>query len=83
MDGETLGKRIKALREKAGVSQQTIAVAAGLSVSMVAQMEQGKKEDPRLSTLSAIADALAVSLDELAGRKPAGTFTPPKRRKNS
>src|SRR5690349_8854721 len=81
MDKQTRGESIKVLREKAGLSQQAVAVAAGLSVSMVSQMEQGKKEDPRLSTFLALADALNVSLDELAGRKSAEAPATPKRKK--
>jgi DNA-binding XRE family transcriptional regulator len=61
----TLGERIKIQRERAGLSQQQLATLAGLSVSMVSQLEQGKKPDPRLSTVLAIADALDVSIIDI------------------
>jgi transcriptional regulator with XRE-family HTH domain len=63
----------------AGMSQQSLAVAAGLSVSLVSQIERGSRSDPRISTTAALARALGVTLDELvAGPKvatPAATGT--------
>lgn len=63
-----IARRLKALREVAGMSQQTLAVSAGLSVSLVSQIERGSRVDPRMSTITALATALGVSLDELVGR---------------
>jgi transcriptional regulator with XRE-family HTH domain len=47
------------------MSQQSLAVAAGLSVSLVSQIEQGTRSDPRISTTAALAKALGVPLDHL------------------
>jgi transcriptional regulator with XRE-family HTH domain len=55
------------------MSQQSLAVSAGLSVSIVSQIEQGRRADPRLSTIEALATALGVGLDELVGRKTAAS----------
>ena len=55
----------KKLREKAGLSQQEVATKAGLSWSMIAQIEQGKKSDVRVSTLLGMARALGVDADVL------------------
>ena len=63
-----IARRLKELREDAGMSQQSLAVSAGLSVSLVSQIERGSRVDPRMSTLAALATALGVSLDELVGR---------------
>jgi len=63
-----IAQRLKALREVAGMSQQALAVSAGLSVSLVSQIERGSRVDPRMSTIAALATALGVSLDELVGR---------------
>ena len=60
-----LAKRVKALREKAGMSQQALAVKAGLSVSVVFQIEQGNRRDPQLSTVLALAEAIEVSVDAI------------------
>jgi transcriptional regulator with XRE-family HTH domain len=67
-----LSARLKELRQAAGMSQQALAVAAGLSVSMVSQLEQGNRSDPRISTIKALADALGVTLEEMT----AGGGTP-------
>lgn len=67
--------RVQELREKAGLSQQEVAERGELSLSLVAKLEQGKKGDPRASTLLALATALGVKpgalLDEL--KMPAET----------
>jgi DNA-binding XRE family transcriptional regulator len=60
-----LGRRLKELRTTAGMSQQSLAVAAGLSVSLVSQIERGSRSDPRISTTAALARALGVTLDQL------------------
>jgi len=65
-----IAQRVKELRGRSGLTQQAVAMAAGLSVSVVSQIEQGTNADPRLSTLLALAAALGVSLDELAGPGP-------------
>jgi transcriptional regulator with XRE-family HTH domain len=57
---KAIAARLKTLREGAGLSQQDVAVKADLSLSLVAKMEQGKKADPRASTLLALAGALGV-----------------------
>ncbi len=64
--GETLAMRLKALRAAAGLTQQALATRAGLSMSLVAQMEHGSRVDPKLSTLVALAKALNTTLDPLA-----------------
>ena len=68
-----LSARIKALRETAGLSQQEVAERGDLSLSLVAKLEQGKKADPRASTLLALAEALGVTpgtlLDDLVPAK--------------
>lgn len=63
-----IARRLKELRAMAGMSQQSLAVSAGLSVSLVSQIERGSRLDPRVSTITALATALGVGLDELVGR---------------
>jgi transcriptional regulator with XRE-family HTH domain len=57
--------QLKKIREKAGISQQELAFQTGLSMSLIAQIEQGKKLDPRMSTVQALANALGVEYTEL------------------
>lgn len=59
--------RIRSLREARGFTQRGLAQAAGLSFTGVQGIESGKRADARRSTLLALARALEVSLDELAG----------------
>jgi len=79
-----IARRLKALREDAGMSQQSLAVSAGLSVSLVSQIERGSRVDPRMSTITALAGALGITLDELVGTKdsapPRETGTGPRGR---
>ena len=80
---KAMAARLKSLRETAGLSQQDVAMKADLSLSLVAKMEQGKKADPRASTLLALAEALGVPpgrlLDDLLpppSSEPAAPETP-------
>ncbi len=69
--------RLRTLRESAGLSQQEVADRADLSLSMVAKMEQGRKADPRASTLLALAGALGVRAGQLLEdltKPPEGSF---------
>ena len=59
-----LGKRIAYLRKEKGYSQLILAVEAGLAHSYVSELEQGKR-NPSIETLSRVASALGVSLEEL------------------
>ena len=52
--------RLRTLREASGLSQQEVAERAELSPSLIAKMEQGRKADPRASTVLALAAALGV-----------------------
>jgi transcriptional regulator with XRE-family HTH domain len=70
----TLGDKLKAERDKAGMSQEALARKSDLSVSAVRDYEQGKKE-PSLRNAVKIADALGVSVevfaDSVRGELPA------------
>ena len=57
--------RLSSLREAAHLSQQEVADRSGLSLSLIAKMEQGRKADPRASTILALAGALGVRPGQL------------------
>src|SRR5262245_43178878 len=78
-----IGARLKALRDAAGLSQQELAVRAGVSVSMVSHIEQGQKKDVKLSTLVTLAEALGVDVGRLAVEltRPEEEKPPARRRK--
>ena len=62
-----LGDRLRRARNQAGCSQRDLASAIGVSASAVAQWELSQSV-PTLAKLTAVADALAVSVDSLLGR---------------
>ncbi len=64
-----LAARLRSLRRRAGLTQVTLAVRAGVSSSVVAVIEQGKQADPRLSTLGKLAAGLGVSVTDLLVRQ--------------
>jgi len=76
-----IARRIQELREAAGLSQQEVAVKGDLSLSLIAKMEQGKKADPRASTILALGKALGVRpgelLDPVAAALAAEAAAPP------
>jgi transcriptional regulator with XRE-family HTH domain len=67
---KAISERIRTLREAAAISQQDLAMKADLSLSLVAKLEQGKKADPRTSTLLALAKALQVTPGDLLNNLP-------------
>lgn len=76
-----VGENLKRLRKAAKKTQQEVAFAAGLSVSIVSQIEQGSNQDPRGSTLRALAGALGTTVDALLSDEAAPNPSAPKRRR--
>jgi len=79
-----LAYRIRTLREAAGLSQEEVAQKAELSLSLITKMEQGRKADPRASTLLALAGALGVRAGQLIEdltKPPEGAFPKKKGKK--
>lgn len=62
---ESLGKQIRIIRSSRGWTQADLAERAGVSLSVICVLEVGKNQNPRISTLWRIANALGVSLAEL------------------
>jgi transcriptional regulator with XRE-family HTH domain len=58
---------LKAARTRAGWSREALAYHSGVSWSAITQIESGRRKDVRLSSLSALAYALDVSVDYLIG----------------
>jgi transcriptional regulator with XRE-family HTH domain len=65
-----VGSALRAARERRGWSREELAYRAGVSWSAIAQIESGRRRDIRLSSLSALAAALGVSIDQVAGVAP-------------
>ena len=59
---ERIGKRIAALRKLAGMSQEDLALRAGLQRTHVSRIEAGKYA-VTLETIQAIAEAIGMTVD--------------------
>ena len=60
-----LGKSVKKLREKLGISQEKLARLADVSNNTVVNIEAGKQDNPTIETLKKVANALQVGVDDL------------------
>jgi len=62
----TFAARLRSLREAAGVNQSELARRAGLTRQALSMLEAGERQ-PTLATTQALARALGLTLDALAG----------------
>lgn len=65
-----VGQRIRELREAAGLSQEDLAHAAGLSTKTINRLENGRNEGSR-ATFDSIAKVLKVERADIIGEPPA------------
>jgi transcriptional regulator with XRE-family HTH domain len=65
----SIGRRVRAARDHLGWSREALAFHSGLSWSAIAQIEAGRRTNVRPATLSALCDALGVTVDYLLGRE--------------
>lgn len=59
--------KIKQLREKKELSQEKLARLADVSNNTIVNIESGKQTNPTIETVSKIAKALDVAIEELLG----------------
>lgn len=64
---KSLGKKIKKLRKEKGLSQEKLSWEVGLNRGYIGFIERGER-NPSIETLTKIAKALKVTLDELFRR---------------
>jgi transcriptional regulator with XRE-family HTH domain len=62
--GERVAKRLKILRRRRSLTQEALALKAGLSRTYLARLETAR-QDPTLSTLTKLAKALGVPVTAL------------------
>jgi len=67
MASPRLGASVKSARERLGWSREALAYHSGLSWAAIAQIESGRRQEVRVSSLVALASALGVSVDYLVG----------------
>ncbi|YAL82314.1 helix-turn-helix domain-containing protein [Dermacoccaceae bacterium W4C1] len=68
-DALTIGRRLRHVRTESGQTLGQVAEAVGMSASALSLIENGKRE-PRLSVLTALADALGTPLADLLSTAP-------------
>ena len=73
---ETLGARIKRLRDKVGLTQEGLAKRVEVSKNTVLNWEKDRRE-PRSSEVEALADALCVPVSELLPTSEASILVQP------
>lgn len=61
---EKLGKRIRTLRKARGITQEGLGEKANLNYKYIGEIERGEV-NPSIETLSALADALNISIGQL------------------
>lgn len=71
-----VGQRLRAERERHGVSLRELARRLAISPSALSQIETGRSR-PSVGTLYAIVSELDLSLDELFGSRPVADAPPP------
>jgi transcriptional regulator with XRE-family HTH domain len=71
-----VGQRLRAERERHGVSLRELARRLAISPSALSQIETGRSR-PSVGTLYAIVSELDMSLDELFGARPVADALPP------
>ncbi|MDP2924234.1 MAG: helix-turn-helix transcriptional regulator [Candidatus Omnitrophota bacterium] len=64
-----LAENIRRLRMKKGLSQEKLARLADISNNTLIKIEQGIAKEPTITTVTKIAFALGVSIDELVKGK--------------
>ncbi|MBI2426525.1 MAG: helix-turn-helix transcriptional regulator [Candidatus Kerfeldbacteria bacterium] len=61
----TLGKNIRQLRKKRGMSQDRLSKEADLALNTIVKIETGENPNPTVETLQKIATALDVFVGDL------------------
>ncbi|MFA5754232.1 MAG: helix-turn-helix transcriptional regulator [Patescibacteria group bacterium] len=65
MSNNKIAYNFKKLRAKKGYSQERVARLADLSLNTVIRIESGVNKNPTIETLTKLANALEVSIDDL------------------
>lgn len=67
MAASRIGGTLRSARERIGWSREALAYHSGLSWAAISQIESGRRQEVRVSSLVALATALGVSIDYLVG----------------
>lgn len=62
LDQPQLGQKLKSRRKDMGLSLREVALASGLGVTTICELENGRRDNPGLTTLEAILTVLDADL---------------------
>jgi DNA-binding XRE family transcriptional regulator len=65
MNASNISDNIKKYRNKAGISQDRLSKLADVTYNTIIKIESGANINPTIDTLTKIAKALSVSVDDL------------------
>jgi len=65
INSRVIGMKITKLRHAKNMTQRELAAEVGISISYLSKIEEGDCSRPRAKTLSRIAHALSVNVNEL------------------
>lgn len=65
----TIGSRLRAARRERGLTQEQLAERSGVSLGIISDLEQGRRETARITTFTKLAGALGVTLSTLLDRR--------------
>jgi len=65
MNKSTIAKNIKKARKKLDLTQEQLAVKAGIPYATLSKIESGQVTNPTVTTLKKITDALNIGVDTL------------------
>ena len=82
-DERSLGQRLQASRQAAGLTQQELCQKAHISYSTLAKIERGAIRAPSVFTIHSLAEVLETSLDGLLGHSQAPAIRLPNGRSKS
>ncbi|WP_328556888.1 helix-turn-helix domain-containing protein [Streptomyces sp. NBC_00358] len=77
------GRQLRALRTHAGLTQEELAHAAGVSVRAVADLERGRAKGPQRRTVQAMAEALGLDADDAQNLERAAQLGRPRPRRSA
>lgn len=64
----TIAENIKKYRQKLGISQDRLSKLADVTYNTIIKIESGANKNPTIETLSKIAKALGVGVDDLINK---------------
>lgn len=69
MPESSIGERLREARRERAVTQEALAEAAGVSVDVISDLERGRRQSARITTLTKLANSLGITLSALLDRR--------------